>query len=60
MVQLSYVYATTQVNCRTYLAISQIRSHSLDSHTDFDQIQEKGFVVVCNPGMAFSLLQEQI
>ena len=44
MVQLSYVYTTTQVNTRNYLAMSQIRSHSSD--TNFDVTEEEGFGLV--------------
>lgn len=46
MIQVFHVYATTQVNTRKYLAVSQIRSHSSDSNTNFDLIEEKGFGLV--------------
>lgn len=52
MVQVFYVYATTQVNTRNYLAVSQIRSHSSDSNTNFDLIEERGF------GLVWSVIQE--
>lgn len=51
-VQLLYVYATAQVNSKNYLAMSQIRSHSADSNTNFDLIEEKGF------GLVWSVIQE--
>lgn len=51
MVQLLYVYATAQVNTRNYLAMSQIRSHSSDSNTNFDVTEQKGF------GLVWSVIQ---
>lgn len=52
MIQVFYVYATTQVNTRIYLAVSQIRSHSSDSNTNFDLIEEKDF------GLVRSIIQQ--